>query len=150
MCSRLGEGGDDYIFGKAGDDYLLEGGDGNDHIFGGTGSDTLYGDNGNDILNGGGYRYDSFEYDTLVDFSGADIFVLGNRFGAQYRGSGHALIQGFVQEEGDKIKVFGSINDYQVIVSNEGLTEILYQGDLLAQVGTSDLGINPSSDFIFC
>jgi hypothetical protein len=88
--------------------------------------------------------------DILSDYDGgADIFVLGNRFAAQYRGSGYAFIQGFSAAEGDKIKVFGSIDDYQVIAVDDFYYdyEIFYQGDLLAQV-KSVIAIDPSSDFI--
>jgi Ca2+-binding RTX toxin-like protein len=137
--------GNDTLYGEAGNDYLL-GYDGNDTLSGGTGTDTLNGEWGNDILNGGGYSYDSFEYDTLTGGAGADTFVLGDYFGAQYEGSGYATITDFNWAEGDKIQVYGNVEDYSLSAYGSGV-DIFYQGDLLAYVeNTTD--VIPSLDFI--
>ncbi len=138
--------GDDYISGEAGDDYLL-GYDGNDSLFGGTGTDTLNGEWGDDLINGGAYSYDSFEYDTLTGGADADTFVLGDYFGIQYQGFGYATITDFNWTEGDKIQVFGSIDDYAVTGNGSGGVDILYQGDLLAQV-TNTTDVIAAYDFI--
>jgi Ca2+-binding RTX toxin-like protein len=137
--------GNDYIYGEAGNDKLL-GYDGNDFLFGGTGSDTLKGEWGNDLLNGGANGYDSLQYDNLTGGAGADTFVLGDVFGVYYQGFGYATITDFNWAEGDKIQVFGSINDYSVNTNGSGGVNILYQGDFLAQVNNTT-NVIPSLDF---
>ncbi len=120
----------------------------NDYLEGTSSSDSIFAHEGDDILNGGGYSYDSFEYDTLTGGAGADTFVLGDYFGAQYEGFGYATITDFDWEEGDKIQVFGSLNDYYVSTNGSGGVDILYQGDLLAQV-TNTTDVIAVYDFIF-
>ncbi|MCT7957310.1 CHAP domain-containing protein [Laspinema palackyanum] len=108
-----GGAGNDTLNGDSGND-ILYGNDGNDLLLGGTENDTLIGGAGNDIL-------DSFYYNDVngngeVDYlrgdEGADTFVIGDYYGKGYIGSSWAVIEDFTSEQGDKIKVQGSTNQY--------------------------------------
>ncbi len=174
-----GGSGDDYLDGGSGDDYL-DGWTGNDDLYGGSGddillgyygnddlygesgddelygeadNDDLYGGSGDDILNGGGYGYDSGEYDTVTGGSGADTFVLGDAWGSfyldsYYKGWGsYATITDFDWAEGDKFQVHGSASDYTLTPFGSGI-DINYQGDLIGYVSnTTDVIIE--EDFVF-
>jgi len=147
-----GGSGNDDLFGEAGVDFLF-GGLGNDDIYGGLGNDDIYGEAGADFLFGGGLAFNSGELDTLTGGTGADVFFLGDAFGAYYEDSfglgeaSYATITDFNALEGDQIQVFGSINDYSLETFAGGL-DIFYKGDLIAFVqNTTD--VVPSIDFVF-
>lgn len=136
--------GNDTLYGKYGNDALL-GYDGDDSLIGGRGSDLLVGEAGNDTLKG--YGFSTYEYDILSGGTGADTFVLGNYLGAFYEGAGYATITDFDWSEGDKIRVYGSSNDYSLSNFGNGV-DIYYQGDLIAFVeNTTDVLL--SADFIY-
>jgi Ca2+-binding RTX toxin-like protein len=160
-----GNSGNDRLYGSAGKDSLvgglgrdsLSGGEGNDSLDGGFGRDILYGQSGADSLNGGagrdylnGYgRGTEFESDTLTGGTGADTFVLGERFAFYVDlGDEFARIKDFSREEGDKIKVFGSISDYSLELNLFGGTYISYQDDLIAVV-ENITNLDLSVDFKF-
>lgn len=136
--------GDDYINGEAGDDYIL-GYDGNDTLVGGAGNDDINGEYGDDILTG--YGFTSYEYDELTGGDGADTFVLGDSWGAFYEGSGYATITDFNGAEGDKIQVYGSIDDYTLSEYGGGM-DIYYQGDVVGYVENTT-NVIASLDFEF-
>ena len=144
--------GNDILRGEADNDSLL-GWDGNDTLEGGLGNDILRGEVGADILVGGGFQLNSNEQDTLTGGSGADVFVLGDSIGAYYEDSfgfgaaSYATITDFNALEGDKIQVFGNINDYRLEAFGGGL-DIVYQGDIIGFVqNTTNVFLN--TDFIF-
>lgn len=165
--------GDDLLVGNAGDD-LLFGFDGNDVLSGGSGIDGLGGESGSDILYGGadsdallGYGFTSQEYDRLIgDFStsapdqmgatdGGDIFVLGDSTnGAYYLGLGYATIEDFYWLEGDRIQVYGSINDYTIEAESwsggSSLDAVIrYQNDIIGVVeDTTDVLLSQDFDFV--
>ncbi|NEP00124.1 MAG: hypothetical protein F6K58_15885 [Symploca sp. SIO2E9] len=141
-----GQGGNDVLSGLRGYD-TLRGGSGADTLLGGEDDDSLNGGEGNDFLNGSGGSNSIFEYDYLSGGDGADIFVLGDTSGAFYQNYGHATITDFDYAEGDKIQVFGSINDYSLDSYGQGIG-IYYQNELIGYVqNTTNVII--SSDFIF-
>jgi Ca2+-binding RTX toxin-like protein len=149
----------DTLYGNRGNDTLLGNGDG-DVLFGGYGSDTLYGGSGTDELFGGagndyligygGGTDPEFDYDLLEGGSGADTFVLGERFVfyASPETEENASIVDFSRAEGDKIQVFGSISDYS-LQSLFGGTEISYQGNWIATVqNVTDLSLQLDFNFV--
>lgn len=147
--------GDDLIYGEEGND-TLKGWDGNDSIYGGDGDDQLEGELDDDILTGvedfSSFPQNAgqFEYDTLSGGGGADTFVLGNSAEAFYNGDGsggYAEITDFDWAEGDKIQVFGSLDDYTTSDFSGGI-DIFYQDDLIAWVSNTN-DVVPSLDFIF-
>ena len=165
-----GRGGNDFIWGSIGNDTLwgeygndtLKGWSGNDYLYGESGSDYLYGESGSDYLYGGSGKdtldgYGSgVEYDDLWGGGDADTFVLGNAFGAYYKGSGavlgYAAINDFDWTQGDKIQVFGSASDYTLQpfpnIGDSGVVDIYYKGERIGLVNsTADVSI--SRDFIF-
>ncbi|MGF1542482.1 MAG: calcium-binding protein [Pleurocapsa sp.] len=159
--SIFGDAGDDKLFGLNGNDFL-DGWTGNDTLYGGYGNDTLFGYAGNDNLQGGigndvlagesgddllnGYGHTEYEYDILNGGTGADLFILGDAAGAYYQGYGFATISDFIWNEGDKIQVFGNIEDYSLYKA-DGSTDIYYQGDLIGYVeNTTNILLE---DFVF-
>ncbi|MFB2876093.1 CHAP domain-containing protein [Floridanema aerugineum] len=110
-----GAGGSDTLRGDSGND-LLYGNDGNDLLYGGTGNDTVIGGAGNDVLDG--FYYSGLsgngEVDNLRGDAGADTFVIGDYYGKGYLGNSWAVIQDFSKSQADKIKVQGSLSQYQL------------------------------------
>ncbi len=149
----IGSGGKDFLIGNSADNDLF-GVNGNDILNGSSGDDRLFGGNGNDWLIGGGFAFNSFEFDTLDGGFGADTFVLGNARGVFYDGAGFATITDFLWSEGDKIQVFGSQLDYDV-VSVTGGVDILYLGDTIAFVEGATLNdvdpfpVSAGGDFVY-
>lgn len=141
----IGGLGNDAVVGYQNNDWLF-GGDGDDDLgewyHGEPGSDYLHGGEGKDILHGYGRNSEGAEYDTLIGGGGADIFALGHETTdeAYYLGDGYATIVDFTWSEGDKIKVFGSIEDYSLDQSYNWTgdsaldTAIYYKGDLIGIV----------------
>ncbi len=149
----IGSEGDDYLDGWSGNDELngdtgddvLLGYTGNDSLLGSTGSDILAGEAGDDLLNG--YGDTESEYDILSGGEGADTFALGDISKVFYQGFGFATITDFESTEGDKLQVFGSIEDYSLSEFYGG-TDIYYQNDLIGNVAnTPDISLE--NDFIF-
>ncbi|NER29168.1 MAG: hypothetical protein F6J89_16420 [Symploca sp. SIO1C4] len=140
MSTITGTYFDNYLYGGAGDDYI-QGLGGYDYLFGNAGNDTLVGSDPWVWDSGAG------EYDTLSGGAGADTFILGDSYEAYYQGFGFATITDFNWAEGDKIQVFGSINDYTLSPYGNGV-DILYQGDLIGFVENT-YNVIPSEDFIF-
>jgi Ca2+-binding RTX toxin-like protein len=128
------------------------GGSGNDTLFGGTGSDRLYGDDGNDRIIGGGFTFNSNEYDTLQGGQGSDTFVLGNVTRSYYLGNGYATITDF-NGQFDWLEVHGSASNYSFGRGNWGGSSLLdtgiyYNNNLIAVLqDTSNVSI--SRDFRF-
>lgn len=111
---------------------LLDGLGGDDMIFGLAGDDELEGGPGDDVL--AGFLFDrewaSLEVDMLTGEGGADLFVTGfsGRPGGlwasgsrhedepfpQYLGQGNVYIMDFDWREGDKIEVYGNVDDYWI------------------------------------
>lgn len=138
--------GNDTLNGLSGNDRLI-GGFGNDSLLGGTGSDALAGGSGNDYINGYGGSFG--EYDILSGGSGADVFMLGGRFGSYYRGRGYATITDFNRFQGDKISVYGSARNYQVVDTFSGHAQIRYGNDIIAVVrGGAGLSLIPALDIV--
>ncbi|MEL6224816.1 MAG: hypothetical protein AAFR31_19465 [Cyanobacteria bacterium J06627_8] len=118
-----GSQSDNHFYGRGGND-TLDGNFGDDTLMGGTGSDRLLGGRDNDTLigyGGGAGEFDILQGDINRGQSnpriGGDTFVLGdNRLGVFYylRG-GRAKIKDFNYLEGDKIQLYGSIDDYSLI-----------------------------------
>ncbi|XWK89683.1 MAG: peptidoglycan DD-metalloendopeptidase family protein [Phormidium sp.] len=110
-----GAGGSDTLRGDSGND-IVYGNDGNDLLYGGTGNDTVIGGAGNDVLDG--FYYSGLsgngEVDNLRGDAGADTFVIGDYYGKGYLGNSWAVIQDFSKSQGDKIKVQGSLSQYQL------------------------------------
>lgn len=110
-----GAGGNDTLRGDTGND-LVYGNDGNDYVLGGLGNDTVIGGAGNDIIDG--FYYSGLsgngEVDQLRGDSGKDTFVIGDYYGKGYLGGSWAVIQDFSVAQGDKIKVQGSLSQYQL------------------------------------
>lgn len=142
---QAGEG-QDTLYGGAGNDELV-GGSGNDILMGEAGNDTLTGSNPDEWNSGSG------EYDILTGGIGADIFVLGDSYEAYYQddlGSSYATITDFDWYEGDRIRAFGSVDDYslQEDTFNGGI-DIMYRGDLIGYVSnTTDVSISDDFDFV--
>ncbi len=149
----VGSAGNDTLIGSSADNDLF-GFYGNDILNGSTGDDILYGENGDDRLIGGGFTFNSFEFDTLDGGLGADIFVLGNANGVFYDGAGLATITDFFWSEGDKIQVSGIQWDYE-IVSVTGGVDILYLGDTIAFLegatlnDVNTLPVSAGGDFVY-
>ena len=157
-----GNDGNDILTGGSKND-LIDGGSGNDVLNGQGGDDFLYGQAGYDVLNGGAGNdyldgatgtYTS-DIDTFRGDAGADTFVLGVNSQINYLGSGYAVITDFIWQEGDKIKVGGSIGDYTTTSGNFGVgtsafdTAIYRSGDLMAIVeDKSGTDVIPNYDFI--
>lgn len=110
-----GAGGNDTLRGDTGNDQVY-GNDGNDYVLGGLGNDTVVGGAGNDIVDGFYYTglSGNGEVDSLRGDSGADTFVIGDYYGKGYLGVSWAVIQDFSVAQGDKIKVQGSLSQYQL------------------------------------
>ncbi|NJL52980.1 MAG: hypothetical protein HC930_13660 [Hydrococcus sp. SU_1_0] len=169
-----GKGGNDYISADEGED-LLFGDIGNDLIQGGKDSDVIFGEAGDDRLIGSDYQgnyYDYpelandpfafanepvvpnvFEVDTFVGGRGSDTFVLGDYFNAHYRGQSYAVIEDFDPATGDKLEVFGRLNDYTLgtaDLSDDGITDAVleYQGDAIAYLSNYNGTILPE-DLVF-
>lgn len=138
--------GDDSLYAGYADDYLL-GGRGNDKLYGSYGSDYLVGGSGSDFLAGTFGDSGEEDFDTLTGGTGADLFVLGFDYGFSYLGEGNALITDFSRNQGDKIQVTGSINNYSFSPTAAG-TGIYYQNDLIAIVQTTTI-LSVSLDFTF-
>ena len=78
---------------------------------------------------------------------GADTFVLGDASDVFYQEAGFATIIDFEFSEGDKIQVFGNIDDYSLSEFYDG-TDIYYQDDLIGYVeNTTDIILE--EDFLF-
>ena len=153
-----GGSGKDNLWGETGNDYL-SGGPGNDYLHGGTGNDKLYGDAGNDFLtSGSGDDYlngfwDGTEFDTLTGGANADKFVLGAQsYYNFYTGSGFALITDFNSSEGDKIALFETLDQYNLVSGNFGYgtaaldTKIFFGNDQIGVV--QDISNLTATDFI--
>jgi Ca2+-binding RTX toxin-like protein len=150
--------GNDYLYGETGNDYL-DGGSGNDTLNGGTGNDDLWGQAGNDSLTGGsGNDYlngfsNGTEFDTLTGGANADKFVLGAQGHYNfYTGTGFALITDFNSSEGDKIALFETLDQYNLVSGNFGYgtaaldTKIFFGND---QIGVlQDISNLKATDFI--
>lgn len=119
-----GDFGNDNLYGGNGNDSLVGGFD-NDFLYGESGNDILRGQQGSDYLNGGsgndvldGFWYNkggNGEKDTLRGGEGSDTFIIGDWYGKGYEGTRDwAVIEDFSQSEGDKIKVQGSLSQYQL------------------------------------
>lgn len=110
-----GAAGNDTLNGNSGND-ILYGNDGQDLLQGWTGNDTLIGGAGNDVLDG--FYYSGLSGNGEVDYlrgeGGADTFIIGDSYGKGYLGSSWAVIQDFSSGQGDKIKVQGSLSQYQL------------------------------------
>ena len=162
-----GRAGEDGMKGNEGND-ILYGGDGDDKLDGGDGDDLLYGDAGNDEVKGGkgmdiltGVDPNSpqpgvGEIDKLQGNEDADVFVLGDNK-AFYVGKGnadYALIDDFKLDQGDKIQLVGSPNDYKLMTDIEGLpkgTAIFdANGDLIGIVkDVKGLSLSNTNVFVF-
>ncbi|MEC4986714.1 MAG: Calx-beta domain-containing protein, partial [Oscillatoria sp. PMC 1076.18] len=153
--------GDDYVDGGAGKDNLkgvngnntLVGGTGNDKITGGKGIDILIGVDPNSSIAGRG------EVDTIKGSKSADVFVLGNEFGAFYNDgnnsnageSDYALIKDFKLSDGDVIQLAGSASNYvlgaagkhtEIFLETGGVDELIA---IVQKVNPTDLDLNSSS-----
>lgn len=99
---------------------ILTGSGGNDKLSGLGGNDTLIGGAGNDILDGFLYSASgNGEVDQLRGDSGADTFVIGDWYGKGYIGGSWGVIQDFSSAQGDKIKVQGSLSQYELRPGNQ-------------------------------
>ncbi|MEO1402388.1 MAG: SBBP repeat-containing protein [Cyanobacteria bacterium J06635_1] len=145
-----GMGGDDKVEGKDGDD-ILHGGAGNDEVKGGKGFDTLIGVDEGSPLAGLG------EIDKMKGEDQADLFVLGNKSSAFYKGNGaddYGLIDDFEFKEGDKIQLHGQAGDY-TLGSNvsdvpKGTAIFLKDGnDLIGVVKDIKSGLNLTNSNVF-
>ena len=163
IYSGYGNSLNNTIWGNSANNYIYSGA-GHDTILGGAGSDTLVGGSGNDKLNAYGGK--AGEYDILAgDFynskpgvknagDGADLFILGDKNKAFYKGLGYATIQDFYHAEGDKFQVHGSISDYSLnknydFGGSSALdTAIYYKGDLIG-VAQDTTNVFLSFDFQF-
>ncbi len=137
----------------------IKGNGGNNTLNGLGGSDKLLGFAGSDTLIGYGGTLN--EIDDLTGSSGGDVFVLGDASRTFYTGDGnggHAIIRDFIYQEGDKIQMKGSLNDYQWVESfSPGIgssavmdTSIYKGGDLVAIVqDKSGYRFMPSLDVNF-
>ncbi|MBT9316463.1 calcium-binding protein [Leptothoe spongobia] len=159
--------GNNVLEGANGNDYLFSS-EGNDTLNGGLGEDILIGGSGDDVLDGDGGRRGFGEKDILTgdsvtsepdardSFDGADLFILGNGFGAYYVGdgdSGYATITDFYWNEGDKFQVFGVQDDYTLGFANVSGssaldTVISYKGDRIGVVEDT-IGVELAFDFNF-
>jgi len=132
----FGQDGADALYGDQGNDLLdggnqndeLDGGSGNDQLFGGwgddeltggIGSDLLAGGHGNDILTGTTSDGSSLinEVDIMSGGMGSDTFVLGDSSKSFYAKGSYkdlAWIQDISESDGDRLRLHGSIEMYQV------------------------------------
>ncbi|GEM_PF-4409817 len=148
--ARFGMGNalDNLVVGNGTDNVLL-GLDGSDFIVGGDADDELDGGHGDDVLAGfvtNGSPW-STETDRLTGGEGADLFVTGisgregglidrlpssleiyeeNEQFPQYLGQGSVDIMDFQRQEGDKIEVYGDIDDYFVEVGCAGACLVIF------------------------
>ncbi len=151
-------------------DVILRGFGGNDQLFGGRGDDSLQGDGfsndrlsgglGNDTLDGGGFGGDTDILTGGNAFNGvgsADTFQIGDG----YRGTGHAVINDFSIQDGDKLRLRfqNSISDFTFVQQNFPntgtgtnssalLDTVVFfgspaAGDIITVV--EDVGINPTT-----
>lgn len=112
-----GYGGNDYLHGGAGNDYLSGGSD-RDILIGSTGTDILLGGSGNDYLLGSSNTArNAKEYDRLYGGYGYDTFVLGDRTGSFYQGTGYAIIKDW-SSFFDTIQLKGSSSQYALRYGN--------------------------------
>lgn len=153
--SLIGGIGEDFMNGGA-DNDTLDGESGRDLLYGGRGNDLLVGGEDNDFLNGFDDSYSSTEYDTLSGGAGADTFSLGYNgsfTSIGYLGNGYAKITDFNPQEGDKIRLGGSIGSYNLSTYRAGgvtSTLIKYGGDIVGVVeNVTGLDLNNSSYFSF-
>ena len=120
--SLIGTSGNDTLEGIAGND-TLEGLVGDDSLLGGEGNDILRGDAGDDTLDGGAENSINpglGEKDVLFGGAGKDQFSIGNASQIFYddrndSNSGmtdYASIEDFNAEEGDRIQINGSSDNY--------------------------------------
>jgi Ca2+-binding RTX toxin-like protein len=176
---QTGTTGDDVLMGEAGADFL-QGNWGNDTIYGGAGNDTIYGDlrgypsvdNAGDEVLYGGDGNDSLQggkgSDILTGGAGADTFDLFVGVGISSASSAidiysSDIITDFSHNQGDKIKLLGSLSDYyldqtQNLSGGSGLDTAIYYnlypnnpspfGALLA-ILQDTTQVSLSSDFIF-
>ncbi len=126
-----------------------------DNLLTGTiNNDLIDGFGGNDTLDGAGSTFDNNEIEILKGGFGADLFILGDSVDAYYLnpfGFGEdsfAIIEDFFASEGDRIQLFGNINDYTLENTFQGGVDILYKGDLIGNVAnTTDVFLD--RDFVF-
>ncbi len=165
-----GYDGDDTVYGGEGNDSLsgnslFDLGDNNvsndDMLLGGRGNDTLVGGKGNDILDGYLDRPKDVnrnpEYDRLTGGAGADLFNLGIDYQSYdrqlyYRGGGYATVTDFNILQGDKIKLLGDIQDYDLKIKQNGDAILSYQNDAIAVIADTDntvAEIMSESNFVF-
>jgi Ca2+-binding RTX toxin-like protein len=108
------------IKGSFGND-VLTGGAGNDAIAGGNGSDHIYAGPGGDHLTGGG---------------GKDVFLFGNVHIST--GAAFNTIEDF-DSANDSINIHGTVNAIDAAVTGGVLTGVLFDTQLAAAVGASQL-----------
>jgi Ca2+-binding RTX toxin-like protein len=153
-----GQSGNDILWGWNGNDYL-DGGTGNDTLWGESGNDTLFGGLGNDYLSGGNGNdrltgstsrsFNSNEYDTLVGWSGWDIFVLGESAGNYYQGAGYALItdsngaNDYIQIKSGSL----SLSYANLGFGSSALDTAIYQGGDLIGVVQDNTSISLTSSY---
>jgi Ca2+-binding RTX toxin-like protein len=143
------------VTGGRNDDKIV-GGDKNSKLIGGGGNDTITGGNRNDRITGSDRTARGVgEVDTLTGGGGRDKFILGDKGGAYYVGTGnndYALITDFDLFK-DSISI-GSLKDYSFAI--EAINTInLYSGkdvntrDLIAKIqitgGISSIASNSRS-----
>ena len=161
-----GKGGNDTILGRDGNDQLIGGsgadkilgGDGNDLLIGGLHNDNLIGGRGNDIVSGGsgndildpfGLSNNGDQVDTALGGTGADRFVLGEKFiGSFYTGNGVSYMEilDFKRSQGDKIQISGGISEYTLNPNFSSGTGLLKNGDLVAII--HDVTDLTATDFV--
>lgn len=150
------------LVGREGDD-LIEGAGGNDFLFGGEGNDALYGGAGNDVLSGGAgnnYIYgdtgddtiisisaeddDPEAYDELTGGSGADKFVLD--------GIGRDVLVTDFESLEDVLAIYGGdalFEDLSFNQTDDGSTEVIFEGDVVATLANTDVDMLTSANFAF-
>ncbi|GJE61004.1 hypothetical protein MPOCJGCO_3123 [Methylobacterium trifolii] len=110
----LGNQGSDVLFGNLGADTLY-GGQGSDTLFGGQGNDVVYGDLGDDFL------YGDLGDDVLTGGQGADRYDFNPA-------SGHDVILGFAQGEGDRIDLRGQSYSFGTAADGSGSALLVLSG----------------------
>ena len=86
--------------------------------------------------------------DNLSGGAGVDVFVLGDVSDAFYQEAGYATVIDFDSVKGDKLQVFGSINDYS-LSKYDGGTDIYYQDDLIGYVAnTAEITLEDNFSFV--
>ena len=139
-----------FLNGGAGNDGVFGRG-GNDNLFGGAGSDFVVGGTGNDRINGtDAFARGRGEIDDLQGDSGNDRFVLGDRSGSYYKGSGR---NDFVQirdfSTGDAIDL-GLGEVYRTTRTTNGFELFSVTGgtnDFIARVITTSFVSLPVANF---